>query len=174
LISSTSAFAIHFIHCTPVIFLICPTLDTENPLLFDAENQPLTRRKLLLPKGSNKVTLRHSNDDADDEDSMQLSFYSHSSGDNESSVPGADVDSVYENHPENIPYAILMGSTTETYLLEKSRVVVHGPNEHTYHIFYQLLAAPQDPKLQIWEEGLANTAYESFKYVGHKDTHASE
>jgi myosin-5 len=89
-------------------------------------------------------------------------------------VPGADVEYVDENHPENIPYAILVGSTTETYLLEKSRVVAHGPNEHTYHIFYQLLAAPQDTKLQIWEEGLANTAYESFKYVGHKDTHASE
>ena len=34
---------------------------------------------------------------------------------------------------KSLPSCILVGSTCETYLLEKSRVVGHEPSERTYH-----------------------------------------
>lgn len=40
--------------------------------------------------------------------------------------------------------------------------------ERSYHIFYQLLAAPEDQKVNIWG-GLANTTKASFKYVATTD-----
>ncbi|KAL3923818.1 MAG: hypothetical protein SGILL_001422 [Bacillariaceae sp.] len=61
--------------------------------------------------------------------------------------------------------AILAGSKCEVYLLEKSRVTHHHVSERTYHIFYQLLAAPEELKVAIWD-GLADTDVESFCYVG--------
>ncbi|KAL3922001.1 MAG: hypothetical protein SGILL_002442 [Bacillariaceae sp.] len=63
------------------------------------------------------------------------------------------------------PRAALAGSTCEVYLLEKSRVVHHEDNERTYHIFYQLLNAPDSEKAEIWK-GLKGTRNESFAYVG--------
>lgn len=66
------------------------------------------------------------------------------------------------------PCPRMVGSECEVYLLEKSRVVSHNHDaeERTYHILYQLLAAPEETKRDIWK-GLANTTYESFKYVGY-------
>jgi len=61
--------------------------------------------------------------------------------------------------------AALAGSSCEVYLLEKSRVVHHEPMERTYHIFYQLLGAPDAMKTEIWK-GLRGTKCESFVYVG--------
>jgi myosin-5 len=61
--------------------------------------------------------------------------------------------------------AILAGSKCEVYLLEKSRVTHHHVSERSYHIFYQLLAAPEELKVAIWD-GLADTDVESFCYVG--------
>ncbi|VEU41146.1 unnamed protein product [Pseudo-nitzschia multistriata] len=63
---------------------------------------------------------------------------------------------------------ILAGSKCEVYLLEKSRVTHHHDSERTYHIFYQLLAAPEELKIAIWD-GLENTDSESFCYVGETD-----
>jgi myosin heavy subunit len=63
----------------------------------------------------------------------------------------------------------LAGSTCEVYLLEKSRIVAHDPEERTYHVFYQLLAAPDSEKARFWTK-LKGCNNKSFKYVGHTDT----
>jgi myosin-5 len=70
----------------------------------------------------------------------------------------------------SVPSCVLAGSYCETYLLEKSRVTGHEASERTYHIFYQLLAAPDEIKKEIWAEGLDGTNFESFKFVGATDT----
>nr|CCA19817.1 myosinlike protein putative [Albugo laibachii Nc14] len=43
----------------------------------------------------------------------------------------------------------LIGAQSRTYLLEKSRVSIHGKDERKYHIFYQLLAAPDDIRANV-------------------------
>ncbi|CAJ1968786.1 unnamed protein product [Cylindrotheca closterium] len=64
---------------------------------------------------------------------------------------------------------VLAGSKCEVYLLEKSRVTLHHPEERTYHVFYQLLAAPEDVKREIWE-GFQDSDAESFDYIGWSET----
>jgi myosin-5 len=63
----------------------------------------------------------------------------------------------------------LAGSVCDVYLLEKNRVVGHDAEERTYHIFYQLLAAPESEKARFWS-GLKGTNNDSFKYIGHTNT----
>lgn len=67
----------------------------------------------------------------------------------------------------------LAGSKCDVYLLEKNRVTVHDAEERTYHIFYQILAADQSAKSQIWSK-LTNSDNRSFKYVGHTNTTSIE
>ena len=59
----------------------------------------------------------------------------------------------------------LAGSICEVYLLEKNRIIGHDADERTYHIFYQLMAAPDNVKSEFWGK-LKGTNYDSFKYVG--------
>jgi len=63
---------------------------------------------------------------------------------------------------------ILSGAKRDTFLLEKNRVVHHDSGERSYHIFYQLLNAPDDFRESVWE-GFSQLDGNSFKYLttGH-------
>lgn len=63
----------------------------------------------------------------------------------------------------------LAGSVCEVYLLEKNRIIGHDTEERTYHVFYQILAAPDDVKAGYWSK-LKGTNFDSFKYVGNTKT----
>jgi len=63
----------------------------------------------------------------------------------------------------------LAGSKCDVYLLEKNRVVGHDSEERTYHIFYQILAAPDSEKTKYWDK-LRGTNFDSFSYIGNTDT----
>ena len=65
-----------------------------------------------------------------------------------------------------IPSCHLAGSKCITYLLEKSRVVSAGKGERTFHIFYQLLGAPEEDKQKIWD-GLVDASISDFTYLSN-------
>jgi myosin-5 len=64
-----------------------------------------------------------------------------------------------------VPPTNLAGNTAEVYLLEKSRITTHLPTEGTYHIFYQLTAAKDVDKAEIWS-GLKGKVNDDFKNIG--------
>lgn len=74
------------------------------------------------------------------------------------------VPNVTQNEEKSVPKCSLAGSTCATYLLEKSRVVSHVADERTFHIFYQLLAAPEKEKAAIWN-GLVGHTSENFVHL---------
>lgn len=67
----------------------------------------------------------------------------------------------------------LAGSKCDVYLLEKNRVTYHDSAERTYHIFYQLIAAPDSDKGSFWSH-MKGTTNESFAYVGTAPTDTIE
>jgi len=67
----------------------------------------------------------------------------------------------------------LAGSRCEVYLLEKNRITYHDSAERTYHIFYQLIAAPDSQKGAFWS-GMKGTTNESFRYIGASCTDTIE
>lgn len=67
----------------------------------------------------------------------------------------------------HIPICELAGSKCITYLLEKSRVVSVSEGERTFHIFYQMLGAPDTDKERIWKEGLVGFDTSDFAYLRH-------
>jgi len=67
----------------------------------------------------------------------------------------------------------LAGSRCEVYLLEKNRITYHDSAERTYHIFYQLIAAPDSQKGAFWS-GMKGTTNESFRYIGASNTDTIE
>jgi len=64
-----------------------------------------------------------------------------------------------------VPSCHLVGSKCITYLLEKSRVVSVSEGERTFHIFYQLLGAPDEEKEKIWKNGLVGVSVSDFSYL---------
>ena len=78
-----------------------------------------------------------------------------------------DVESIADAQSEGrkIPSCHLAGSKCITYLLEKSRVCSASEGERTFHIFYQMLQAPDEEKRKIWEEGLIGTSISDFVYL---------
>ena len=66
-----------------------------------------------------------------------------------------------------VPSCHLAGSKCITYLLEKSRVVSVNEGERTFHVFYQLLGAPEDDKRKIWEDGLIGASASDFSYLSN-------
>ena len=67
------------------------------------------------------------------------------------------------------PKGAILGGCFKEYLLEKSRIVIQGPNERNFHIFYQMFAGLSDDQKQILN--LDNPA--AHRYIWSYDSHVT-
>jgi len=70
----------------------------------------------------------------------------------------------------------LVGAEITTYLLESSRVVVHGEKERSYHVFYEMLRGLDDEQLREFrlKRGGRYRVMHAFEpLAGHEETDAS-
>lgn len=74
----------------------------------------------------------------------------------------------FKSDPKNdlghIAPCFLVGSSSKTVLIEKTRVTTHVTGEKNFHIFYQLLAAPEEFRRQLWPF-FAISKPENFSYL---------
>jgi myosin heavy subunit len=68
----------------------------------------------------------------------------------------------------------LRGSTCRTYLLETNRVVSQAPGERNFHIFYQLLAASPEAKVELLGNSWEHTDAKDFLYLNGTKTAAKD
>ncbi|CAB9501494.1 Unconventional myosin [Seminavis robusta] len=121
-------------HLATLEFL-CPDQHMAVPSFnFDVVNK-LMESSVVLEAFGNAKTRRNNNSSRFGK-LLQLQF-----------TTGVDMDSSNRSIPSSCS---LVGSRCTTYLLEKTRVVSHAVGERSFHIFYQLLAAPEDFRRALW------------------------
>ena len=154
------------------------TMTSETPTATTTTTSMIVQRILdsnpLLEAFGNATTIKNDNSSRFGK-YIQLQFdigttgYGSSSNSRSSSAAAAAADGIPTT-------AKLVGSTCNVYLLEKSRVVngsssvSSSSNERNYHIFYQLLAANDTIKSNIWD-GLIGTTPEAFAYTCQSKHH---
>jgi len=133
----------------------------QGPNAKSSEMSPVVQRVLdsnpLLEAFGNAKTVRNDNSSRFGK-YIQLQFDMGSKGDR-------------EFRTRDKATCVLAGSKADAYLLEKNRVTSHEPEERTYHIFYQIIAARD--KTTYWSK-LAGATNESFRFVGKAPTDTIE
>lgn len=127
--------------------------DSGTPMALDPVVQRVVDSNPLLEAFGNASTRRNDN-------SSRFGKYLQLQFDNQNK--GAMITAANSN-------CKLAGSKCEVYLLEKNRVTEHDPQERTYHIFYQVIAAPDSQKGGWWPK-MKGTTRDSFKYIGPSAT----
>jgi myosin V len=142
-----------------------PTTDSSSVVTASPVVQRVVESNPLLEAFGNAKTSRNDNSSRFGK-YLQLQFELHGQTDEINSKSSF-------HHDQSLASCNLAGSMCEVYLLEKSRVVHHADTERNFHIFYQLLDAPDRIKSQFWDKLKGKTAA-SYNYVGVSATTSIE